>query len=273
MSNILYSYDLTANQTGRYVRIYDSKATAEYFGVMETKVYTAATKTVTLASLAGENGTSIALGANILQAGDSTDTAFAGAISGVGGSLVKTGSGILTLSGDNTYTGDTSVNVGTLLVNGSLAADSAVSVAASATLGGAGTINGSVTIDANAFLAPGASIGTLFTGATTINGTYLVEINGTAADMLDVTGALTLDAASMLSVSGNLTETVYVIAEYDSRSGMFGAIAGADGYDVVYDYGTSQNQIALVAVPEPGTLALLAVGLLGLIAYAWRKRK
>ena len=26
-------------------------------------------------------------------------------------------------------------------------------------------------------------------------------------------------------------------------------------------------------VPEPGTLALLAAGLLGMIAYAWRKRK
>jgi hypothetical protein len=26
-------------------------------------------------------------------------------------------------------------------------------------------------------------------------------------------------------------------------------------------------------VPEPGTLALLAAGLMGLLAYAWRKRK
>jgi hypothetical protein len=29
----------------------------------------------------------------------------------------------------------------------------------------------------------------------------------------------------------------------------------------------------ITVVPEPGTLALLAAGLIGLIAYAWRKRK
>jgi hypothetical protein len=28
-----------------------------------------------------------------------------------------------------------------------------------------------------------------------------------------------------------------------------------------------------VATPEPGTVTLLATGLFGLLAYAWRKRK
>ena len=27
------------------------------------------------------------------------------------------------------------------------------------------------------------------------------------------------------------------------------------------------------AIPEPGTLTLLATGLIGLLAYAWRKRR
>ena len=39
----------------------------------------------------------------------------------------------------------------------------------------------------------------------------------------------------------------------------------ADGYWVV--------ATAAPPVPEPGTLALLAAGLFGLVAYAWRKRK
>ena len=33
------------------------------------------------------------------------------------------------------------------------------------------------------------------------------------------------------------------------------------------------NGLQLVSVPEPGTLVLLAVGLVGLLAYAWRKRR
>jgi hypothetical protein len=36
---------------------------------------------------------------------------------------------------------------------------------------------------------------------------------------------------------------------------------------------TFYGEIDVVAVPEPSTLALLAGGVLGLIAYAWRKRK
>jgi probable HAF family extracellular repeat protein len=48
----------------------------------------------------------------------------------------------------------------------------------------------------------------------------------------------------------------------------------------IVGYGTDINsntyqafEILNVATPEPGTLTLLAVGLVGLLAYAWRKRK
>ena len=49
---------------------------------------------------------------------------MSGVIGGIGGSLVKTGSGTLTLSGINSYTGATTVNAGTLMVNGSIATSS-----------------------------------------------------------------------------------------------------------------------------------------------------
>jgi threonine dehydrogenase-like Zn-dependent dehydrogenase len=35
---------------------------------------------------------------------------------------------------------------------------------------------------------------------------------------------------------------------------------------------TGLSGYAMTAVPEPGTLALLAAGLFGLLAYAWRRR-
>jgi hypothetical protein len=33
------------------------------------------------------------------------------------------------------------------------------------------------------------------------------------------------------------------------------------------------DNVSVSAVPEPGTLALAVAGVLGLLAYAWRKRK
>ena len=47
---------------------------------------------------------------------------------------------------------------------------------------------------------------------------------------------------------------------------------GVDTADhVVWAVVDHNSQFAVI--PEPGTLALLAAGLLGLLAYAWRKRK
>jgi autotransporter-associated beta strand protein len=82
--------------------------------------------TTTIGSLTGIAGTSVTLGSGgILTTGDSTNTAFAGVISG-NGSLVKQGGGIFTLTGANTYSGGTSVTAGTLTIDtaGSVASGS-----------------------------------------------------------------------------------------------------------------------------------------------------
>jgi hypothetical protein len=43
---------------------------------------------------------------------------------------------------------------------------------------------------------------------------------------------------------------------------------------VLTNYGkTYSAAMGIKAVPEPGTLALIAAGLAGLLAYAWRKRR
>jgi autotransporter-associated beta strand protein len=69
----------------------------------------------TISSLSGVVGSQVMLESGVLTTGDSTNTTFAGNISGPGGSLIKTGAGIFTLSGTNTYMGGTTVNNGTLI--------------------------------------------------------------------------------------------------------------------------------------------------------------
>ncbi|WP_153100664.1 autotransporter-associated beta strand repeat-containing protein [Paraburkholderia hayleyella] len=89
----------------------------------------------TLAQLKGVAGTSVALGANTLTFGDSSDQQFGGSISGSGG-LVKQGSGTQTLKGANTFTGDLSVSAGALVLgqDASLASIGALSLGQAATL-------------------------------------------------------------------------------------------------------------------------------------------
>ena len=125
------------------------------------------------------------------------------------GSLTKSGAGTLVLSGASTYSGTTSVSAGKLVVNGSTAAGSGVTVAALAVLAGGGTVNGSVAV--NGTNSPGTvttaalnAIGTLNTGPEAWNGggAYRIEITnatttaGTGWDLLNISGALTVNATS-----------------------------------------------------------------------------
>ncbi|WP_010298833.1 beta strand repeat-containing protein [Candidatus Odyssella thessalonicensis] len=93
---------------------------------------------LTMGSLNSAQG-QISLGAKTLSLGSNSATAFGGTIQdggvagGTGGSLSKTGSGILTLSGNNNYSGGTSVNAGTIAIGHANALGTS-----SVTLGGGG---------------------------------------------------------------------------------------------------------------------------------------
>ncbi len=174
----------------------------------------------------------------------------------------------------------TGVNVaaGKLLINTTALGNKDWGVASGATLGGTGTI-GAPLVTVNGILSPGASIESLdVVGNLTLNGTLLSELDGTgagSADFLNVSGALTLGAASTLDLSilTTLDDAVYVLAQYGSRSGMFDQVLGDHtGYELMYDY--NGNQIALVStgvIPEPTVLGLLTAG--GLTMFRRPKRR
>jgi hypothetical protein len=77
----------------------------------------------------------------------------------------------------------------------------------------------------------------------------------------------------------HLFETVIALPlEYQSKtlssitfSGVVGNYSSTTSYYT--NCGTMIMAVSGHVVPEPGTLALLAGGLVGLLAYAWRKRK
>ena len=86
--------------------------------------------------------------------------------------------------------------------------------------------------------------------------TLTVELDGGSTTSY-ITGAVFGDFRGYISSGSPIAELRVDV----TSAGGFGHYPCADGFTV----GT--------AVPEPGTLALLAAGLAGLLCYAWRKRR
>jgi hypothetical protein len=80
------------------------------------------------------------------------------------------------------------------------------------------------------------------------------------------------DASTSVAIgSAHLGEQLY-IKLVGTNAAVGGALAVSGAAEVCFD-NVRLDGAALGAVPEPGTLAILASGLLGLLCYAWRKRK
>ena len=210
--------------------------------------------------------------------------------------VTQRGTGKTILSSSSSYSGATTISGGTLALSAAanpIASSGTIDVAAAAvldvstvsggftlasgqTLSGAGSVVGSVAAGAGSIIAPaGAGIGGLTFGSSlSLIGTLNIGLSGTTTDLAAIVGSLTLDPTSTVnfSVGSPLTEAAYVFASYASLAGTFGTVTSLPtGYLLDYNY-LGGNQLALVAVPEPGTLVLAAVGSAAAFATVRRSR-
>ena len=234
--------------------------------------------------IAGTGGAASAIGQALFLAGSATyhvstnntvtitNTLGGGDNALITGGFTKTGSGTLVLSGSNSYTGGTIVSDGTFVANnssGSATGTGTVTVNSGGTLGGTGTISGAIAVNSGATLAPGASPGTLNSGAVSFSSgsTFSVEITGATVgsqyDQLNVTGTVELNNAT-LSLSGAYVPASgdsFVIINNDGSDAITstfnglpeGSIVTINGVNRKLTYiGGTGNDVVLLSSPEIG---------------------
>lgn len=179
------------------------------------------------------------------------------ATSGIGGLGID---GLaVTSAAANTYNGATTITSGSLSFTGSGSINSSSAV----TLGAAGTLS-VVGITPTSYALSAAQPFTFVLDPTGLGSAGLLNATGKTLNITN--GQVTLNPLATLD------DPVYVLANYGTLTGAnFATVTGLpSGYNIDYNY-LGGSQIAIVAIPEPGTLTLMALA--GCAGLVWLRRK
>lgn len=222
-----------------------------------------------------------------------------------GATLTKNGDGTLIVNGNvaevltgpapSTFgTGNINVTDGVLLFNATSTGAGGISVSAEGIVGGTGKLAGPLTASNGGTVAPGASAGKFSIGNLTLGtGSKLqLELTSTTVlDVLDVTGSVTINDAtlvtSLLSFNSTLNDVFFVILNdgSDPVSGTFAGLpdqalftVGTQMFQISYDanlatnsFASGGNDVAIMNVPEPSALTALLGGLSVLLGFRRRR--
>jgi autotransporter-associated beta strand protein len=221
---------------------------------------------------------SLANAAGVLRITDGLGTSFGGTVTGPG-AVEKQGAGTFTLTGTgNTYAGTTSVSAGILRVNGVISGAGGTVTVSGGRLEGngnlltAGVINRAVQVNAAGELSGGNSVGQLkVNGDVAVGGTLFAEVTGATADLVDVTGNVTLTGGTLTLPGSNTynASTTYTLLSFSgTRTGTFATVTGLPAsHTLTY----AANGVQLVPVPEPAAVLGLAAAALGLGRFVRRR--
>ena len=180
--------------------------------------------------------------------------------------------GTMVVGGTGTFQSTVDVAGAALMMDGNMTVGTGP-VTVEGTLGGTGVINSNVSVN-DGTLSPGdLGLGTLsVVGNVSFLGGAL-DISGTGSTLTSLSdnGSLVLSGSETLNVVGSLSPGTYTLASYTgTESGSFGTVNIPPGDHISYGTG-SNSAITLTAVPEPGSLVLLTVGLV--VGFgAWRRK-
>ena len=151
---------------------------------------------------------------------------------------------------DSSFSGTFELTAGHALISntsGSATGSGLLTTATGTTLGGTGRTG---PLSASGTVRPGlaaADTATLSTGPATLRGTLTIDIDGTAADSLDVSGPLDISGASLVLAIGpnGFSAPSFTIATADSITGTFASITPGYRARIV----PSGNRATLVVSP------------------------